>query len=109
VERTIKDKKTSQIRYDFSSRKATAQELAEWIRGHWSIENRLNWVLDVIFKEDAAQAKAGFIAENMALFRRVSMNMIKTADPERGFILARRCCTYEPKYLRGILGKIFVG
>lgn len=108
-ERTVKGKKTSEIRYYFSSRRATAQEFAEWIRGHWSIENRLHWVLDVIFKEDAAQAKAGFIAENMALFRRLSMNVIKMADPERGFTLARRCCTYEPKYLRGILGKIFVG
>ena len=69
----------------------------------------LHWVLDVVFKEDAAQAKAGFIAENMAFFRRLSMNIINTADPGRGFADARRCCTYEPKYLRGILGKIFVG
>lgn len=69
----------------------------------------LHWVLDVVFREDAAQAKAGFIAENMAFFRRLSMNIIKTADPGRGFADARRYCTYEPKYLRGILGKIFVG
>ena len=68
-----------------------------------------HWVLDVIFKEDTAQAKAGFIAENMAFFRRLSMNVIKVADPNRGFADARRFCTYEPKYLRGILGKIFVG
>jgi hypothetical protein len=69
----------------------------------------LHWVLDVIFKEDAAQAKAGFIAENMAFFRRLSMNIIKIADPGGGFADARRCCTYESKYLRGILGKIVVG
>ena len=35
--------------------------------GHWSIENPLHWVLDVIFKEDEARAKIGFIDENMAL------------------------------------------
>jgi predicted transposase YbfD/YdcC len=108
-DRETKDKKTSEIRYYFSSRKATAKEFAEWTRGHWSIENPLHWVLDVIFKEDAAQANAGFIAENMALFRRVSMNIIKTVDPSRGFADARRCCTYEPNYLRGLLGKLFVG
>ncbi|OGN56426.1 MAG: hypothetical protein A3D96_05020 [Chlamydiae bacterium RIFCSPHIGHO2_12_FULL_44_59] len=39
----------------------------------------LHWVLDVIFKEDTAQAKTGFIAENMAFFRRLSMNVIKVA------------------------------
>jgi len=51
-------------------------------------------VLDGVFKEDVAQAKAGFIAENMAFFRRLSVNIIKTADPWRGFADARRCCTY---------------
>lgn len=107
-EREIAGKKTSETRYYFSSRKATAKEFAAWIRGHWSIENPLHWVLDVIFKEDDAQAKAGFIAENMAFFRRLSMNIIKTADPVRGFADARKCCTYEPKYLRGILGKVFM-
>lgn len=106
--RKIIGKKTSEIRYYFSSRRATAKEFAEWIRGHWLIENPLHWVLDVIFKEDSAQAKSGFIAENMAFFRRLSMNIIKTVDPDRGFADARRCCTYEPKYLRGILGKVFV-
>ncbi len=73
------------------------------------MENPLHWVLDVIFKEDDAEAKVGFIAENMALFRRLSMNVVRIADPGRGIADARRFCTYEPKYLRGILGKIFVG
>lgn len=107
-EREVEGKISFEIRYYFSSRKATAKKFAGWIRGHWSIENPLHWVLDVIFREDAAQAKAGFIAENMAFFRRLSMNVIKIADPDRGFADARRFCTYEPKYLRGILGKIFV-
>ena len=108
-EREVNGKKTSEIRYYFSSRKGTAKEFARWIRGHWLIENPLHWVLDVIFKEDDAEAKVGFIAENMALFRRLSMNVVRIADPGRGIADARRFCTYEPKYLRGILGKIFVG
>lgn len=106
-EREIKGKKTSETRYYFSSRKATAKEFAEWIRGHWSVENPLHWVLDVIFKEDAAQAKTGFTDENMALFRRLSMNIIKIVHPGQGLSMARRCCSYSPKYIRGILGKIF--
>lgn len=108
-ERTIKGKKTSESRYYFSSRTATAKEFAKWIRGHWSVENPLHWVLDVIFKEDEAQARAGFIDENMSLFRRLSMNIIKTVHPEQGLALARKCCAYAPQYLRGVLGKIFVG
>lgn len=107
-EREVGDKKTSDIRYYFSSRRGTAKQFAGWIRGHWLVENPLHWVLDVIFKEDAAQAKVGFIAENMAFFRRLAMNVIKTVDPSRGFATARKCCAFEPNYLRGVLGKVFV-
>ena len=107
-EREIGGKTTSEIRYYFSSRVGTAEQFAGWIRGHWSIENPLHWVLDVVFREDEGQAKAGFIAENMGFFRRLSMNIIRTVDPVRGLATARKCCTYEPKYLRGIFGKIFV-
>jgi predicted transposase YbfD/YdcC len=38
-ERETGGKKTSEIRYYFSSRKATAKEFAGWIRGHWLIES----------------------------------------------------------------------
>jgi len=38
-EREVAGKKTSEIRYYFSSRKATAKQFAEWIRDHWSIES----------------------------------------------------------------------
>lgn len=82
-EREINSKKTSEIRYYFSSRKGTAKEFAGWTRGHWSIENPLHWVLDVIFKEDDAQAKAGFIAENMAFFRRLSMEGIAKLETKK--------------------------
>lgn len=37
------------------------------------------------------------------------MNIVRIADPDRGLADARRFCTYEPKYLRGILGKAFAG
>jgi len=108
-EREMEGRKISEIRYYFSSRLGSAQKFAEWIRGHWAIENPLHWVLDVIFKEDASQANTGFIAENMAFFRRLSMNLINKMDPDRGIAAARKCCAHEPKYLQGILGKLFVG
>jgi len=31
---------------------ATAEQAAQLVRGHWSIENRLHWVRDFIFRED---------------------------------------------------------
>lgn len=107
-ERIIGDKTEVSTRYYGSSRKADAKKFSVWIRDHWGIENRLHWVMDVVFKEDASLSDVGNSAENLSLIRRLVMNIIRTFDPERGIADARRNATYEPNYLRGLLGKVFI-
>ncbi len=107
-ERIVGDRVEKGILYYGSSREGTAQQFAEWIRGHWGIES-LHYVADVVFEEDASLANRGHAAENMGLLRRITMNIIKTIDPTRGMADARRSATYEPAYLRGILSRLFMG
>jgi predicted transposase YbfD/YdcC len=107
-ERVIGDKVELATRYYGSSRKADAKKFVVWVREHWGIENGLHYVMDVVFKEDASLSDVGHSAENMSLIRRLATNIISTFDPERGITDARRNATYEPNYLRGLLGKVFV-
>lgn len=58
--------------------------------------------MDVIFNEDANLAESGFMAENMAIMRRFTANVIKTYDPSRGMANARRGSAYELRYFRGL-------
>lgn len=74
---------------------------------HWGIES-MHYVMDVVFEEDASLADRGESAENMSLIRRLANNVIKMFDPNRGVTNARRCATYEPAYLRGLLARVFV-
>ncbi|MEM7175479.1 MAG: hypothetical protein AAF443_06115 [Chlamydiota bacterium] len=55
------------------------------------------------------KANTGYTAENLGLFRRMAMNVIKAFDPNRGFADARRSAAFEPAYLRGLLAKLFAG
>lgn len=105
--RVIGDKTENAIRYYGSSRKANARQFAKWIRGHWGIEC-MHHIIDVSFKEDECLGDVGYSAENMSLIRRLAVNVVKTYNPGRGMADARRSATYEPKYLRGLLGKMFV-
>lgn len=44
---------TEEIRFCISSAKSDAQRFGTWIRQHWGVENRVHWMLEVIFDEDA--------------------------------------------------------
>lgn len=107
-ERAFSGKTENSVRYYGCSRCATAEQFSDWIRGHWAIENPLHHVVDVVFKEDASLANVGHIAENMSIFRRLTMNVIRTFDPKRGMADARRGATYEPNYLLGLLSRLFL-
>jgi predicted transposase YbfD/YdcC len=66
-------------RYFLTSRLLPARKLLEVVRVHWSIENNLHWVLDVLFDEDACRSRKDHAAENLALIRKLALNTLQAA------------------------------
>ena len=66
-----------EVRYLISSMKPDARRLAEAARSRWGNENSQHWVLDVVFREDQCRARLGGAAENLALLRRLAMNLLR--------------------------------
>ncbi len=68
-----------------------AERLAHIIRSHWSVENRLHWVMDVIFNDDQMRARSKYAAHNLALLKHITLNLIRL-DPikRKGSVKARR-------------------
>ena len=50
--------------------------MAEAIRGHWGIENKLNWVLDVQFQEDNSRIRTDNTPENLPVIRQIALNLL---------------------------------
>jgi len=71
-----KGKSTIEWRYYISSHEWDARQFNEAIRQHWSIENGCHWVLDVNFGEDASRIRVGDGAQNFAILRRMTLNLI---------------------------------
>jgi predicted transposase YbfD/YdcC len=70
-------KKAKEVRSFVSSLPPEVERLASLIRGHWGIENRLHWSLDVTFNEDQSRLRQGHAAENAALLRRLTLSILK--------------------------------
>lgn len=70
-------KKSKEVRDFISSLPPEVDRLAALIRGHWGIENRLHWSLDVTFHEDGSRIRQGHAPENTALLRRLALSILK--------------------------------
>ena len=71
-------KVTTERRYFISSLAGTdAGRFADAVRGHWSVENKLHWQLDVSFREDERRIRKGHGAENYSRLCRLALNLLK--------------------------------
>jgi len=71
------DKIETERRSYISSRVLSAAAFAAAARGHWAIENKLHWVLDVTFGEDLSRLRVGHGAKNMAVVRHFALNLVR--------------------------------
>jgi len=95
---------TVEVRYFISSLRPSARRLARVIRGHWSIENGLHWVLDVVFREDARRLYERTAAENVGLLNRLATSLLR-GDPAKGSLtVKRKRAGWNVGYLAQLLG-----
>ena len=70
------------VRYYLLSKYIPPKRLLHVTRSHWGIENQLHWVLDVHFAEDANRARKDNAPENLAILRRLALNILR-ANPDQ--------------------------
>ena len=85
--------------YILSDGTCDAQRAAQIIRGHWSIENGLHYVLDVSFNEDQSRVRKGHGAENLSRLRRLSANLLRLNPTQRSIKGQRKRCGWSDEYL----------
>jgi hypothetical protein len=59
------------------------QRFNDIVRTHWSIENRLHWVPDVIMNEDQTRNRKDQGPNNLALLCKLALNLAKL-EPSKG-------------------------
>jgi predicted transposase YbfD/YdcC len=100
----LADRCRFETRYYVSSAILSAVQAAFAVRGHWGIENRLHWVLDVVFADDQSRLRKGHGAKNMAIVRHFAINLIRAATDKKSLKLRRKIAGWDPNYLAERLG-----
>ncbi len=86
---------------------ADAEDFALAVRSHWEIENSLHWVLDIAFREDESRIRKGDGAENMAIIRKIALNLLRQENTlKRGIKSKRLKAGWDRSYLLKVLGSL---
>ena len=79
-----------QWRFYLSSLPANAKVLLDAVRSHWQVENNVHWCLDVAFDEDRSRARKDHSAQNLAILRRLALNLLRQDKSAKSGLKARR-------------------
>jgi predicted transposase YbfD/YdcC len=75
--RVAGDRVSEEVVYYISSLPPKVKAFARAVRGHWGIENRLHWSLDVIFTEDRSRVRKDYGPANLGMLRRLALSILQ--------------------------------
>ena len=91
------------VRYFLLSKYMAAKRLLQAVRSHWGIEN-MHWLLDVVFHEDASRIRKDHGPENLAVLRRLALNIIRTHPARISMRQKVKRAGWDDAFLLDLLG-----
>jgi predicted transposase YbfD/YdcC len=103
--RDINGEVTRERRYYLCSLKLDVETFARAVRSHWGVENKVHWIMDVSFREDQSRAREGYAAQNLAMLRRLALNLLRREKTKKRGIRAKMLnAGWDHPYLLKLLG-----
>jgi len=90
-------------RHYLSSAKLSAKQFAGAARAHWHVENRLHWVMDVVFHDNLMRLRTENGPANMAAVRHMSLNLIRSIPDKASLKVRRKTLGWDDNYLHTAL------
>lgn len=92
-----------ELHYFLCSFKEDIGRFAALVRGHWGVENRCHWVLDVTFGEDHCQVRDKTAAHNFSLLRELVVKVLREHPGKLSLRRKRRRAALDPTFRAELL------
>ena len=92
------EKQTIERRYFINSIAAHAKTFARAVRGHWGIENRLHWRLDVVWGDDACTIRKGNRPAIMTTIKQLCLNLFEQESSKLSLAKKRRKAAWNDSF-----------
>lgn len=99
-------KTTEETRYFISSLPADVQKFAEAVRSHWTIENSLHWVMDIVFRDDECRVRKRHGPANLVTLKHITHNMLKSLPGKMSMRVRRKRAGWDDGFLADALGAL---
>ncbi len=103
--REVNGETTIKTRYYLLSTVLSPERFNRVVRAHWDIENGLHWVLDVVMNEDQARNRKDHGPENLALLRRLALNLAKLESSKGSMRGKLKRAGWDDAFLAAILAQ----
>jgi predicted transposase YbfD/YdcC len=104
--RETAEKTTTETAYYLLSTAMAPNRLAEVVRSHWAVENRLHWCLDVTMNEDAARNRMDNGPQNLAVLRHMALNLVRKESSKGSLPKKLRRAAWSDAFLARVLAQL---
>jgi predicted transposase YbfD/YdcC len=92
-----------ETRFYITSLAQTAAELGPIVRSHWSIENSLHWVMDMVFRDDECRVRQGHAPANFTTIKHMAHNLTRRAPGKASLRSRRKAAAWDDEYLVSLI------
>jgi predicted transposase YbfD/YdcC len=88
-----------ETRFYITSLVLLAKKIAPLVRDHWTVENSLHWVLDMVFRDDECRLRTDHAPANFTTLKHMALNLIRRAKTKDSIRLRRKVAAWDDEFL----------
>ena len=101
--RETNKKAEHETRFYLTSLVMVAALIGPIVHGHWSIENSLHWVMDMMFRDDECRVRTDHAPANCTTIKHMAHNLLRTATSKDSMRLRRKVAAWDDDFLAGLV------